>query len=331
MSKLSITLACGDYDRVQAIRDGTVTIEGCDVNFLTLNPEELFFRAYRNHEFDVCELSLSSYILSLSRNSESPYIAIPVFISRTFRHSAIYIRTDRGILSPQDLKGKRVGVPEYQVTAALWVRAMLAQEYGVEPWDFEWFQGGLEQPGRVEKIALNFPSGVEVQSIPADATLDDWLRQGKLDALIAMRPPRCFNERVANIDRLFPDYQSVEADYFKRTGIFPPMHVIGLRRNLAQAHPWLANSLYSAFMRSKEMAVTKLENIAALPITFPWMGPWLDETRRCLGHDFWPYGVAENRVALEAMVNYAHRHGTADRLLTVEELFAQETLDRAKI
>lgn len=331
MAKLPITLACGDYDRVHAIRDGRVIIEGCEVNFLTLEPEELFFRAYHNHEFDVCELSLSSYILSLSRNSEFPYIAIPVFISRTFRHSAIYIRTDRGIKSAQDLKGKRVGVPEYQVTAALWVRAMLAQEYGVEPWDFEWFQGGLEQPGRTEKLTLNLPSGVEIQSLPADTTLDDWLRRGELDALIAMRPPRCFNEGIPNIARLFPDYQSVEADYFQRTGIFPIMHVIGLRRSLAQAHPWLASSLYSAFVRSKESAIAALEKIAALPVTLPWIGPWLDETRRCLGTDFWPYGVAENKQALEAMVHYAHRHGTADRLLTVEELFARETLTRAKV
>lgn len=331
MSKLSITLACGDYDRVHAIRDGRVSIEGCDVNFLTLDPEELFFRAYRNHEFDVCELSLSSYMLSLSRNTETPYIAIPVFISRTFRHSAIYIRTDRGIVSPQDLKGKRIGVPEYQVTAALWVRALLAQEYGVEPWDFEWFQGGLEQPGRVEKLALNLPPGVQLHPIPADTTLDECLRRGDLDALIAMRPPRCFNERAPNVSRLFPDYQSIEADYFKRTGIFPIMHVIGLRRSLAQAHPWLASSVYNAFARAKDSAVTALEKIAALPVTFPWMGPWLDETRRCLGTDFWPYGVAENRNALEAMVHYAHRHGTADRLLAVEELFASSTLDRQKV
>jgi 4,5-dihydroxyphthalate decarboxylase len=331
MSKLPITLACGDYDRVHAIRDGRVSIEGCDVNFLTLDPEELFFRAYRNQEFDVCELSLSSYMLSLSRNTETPYVAIPVFISRTFRHSAIYIRNDRGIVSPQDLKGKRVGVPEYQVTAALWVRALLAQEYGVEPWDFQWFQGGLEQPGRVEKLALNLPSGVQIEPIPAETTLDECLRRGELDALIAMRPPRCFNEGSPNVSRLFPDYQSIEANYFTRTGIFPIMHVIGLRRSLAQAHPWLASSIYNAFVRAKDSAVAALERIAALPVTFPWMGPWLDETRRCLGADFWPYGVAENRNALEAMVHYAHRHGTADRLLAVEELFTPSTLDRQKV
>ncbi|MFW7341570.1 ABC transporter substrate-binding protein [Pollutimonas sp. H1-120] len=331
MKKLSITLACGDYDRVQAIRDGRVLIEGCDLNFMTMGPEELFFRAYRNEEFDVCELSLSSYILNLSRGVEMPYVAIPVFISRTFRHSAIYIRTDCGIDSPEDLKGKRVGVPEYQITAALWARALLSQDYGVEPWDFEWFQGGLEQPGRVEKLALNLPPTIQVSSISSDATLDSWLREGKLDALIAMRPPRCFTEGVPMVKRLFPDYQAAEATYFARTGIFPIMHVIGIRRDLVHAHPWLASSVYTAFIKAKEIAVTALENIAALPITFPWLGPWMEQTRSQMGADYWPYGVAENQKALSAVVQYAHKHGTAERLLKIEELFAPGTLERHKV
>jgi 4,5-dihydroxyphthalate decarboxylase len=331
LAKLPITLACGDYDRVRALHDGSVRIEGCDVNFLNLDPEELFFRAYRNQEFDVCELSMSSYMLNLSRGAATPYVALPVFISRTFRHSAIYIRTDRGIRSASDLKGKRIGVPEYQVTAALWVRALLSQEYGVEPWDFEWLQGGLEQPGRVEKLTLNLPPAVKVSSIPADATLDDWLRNGELDALIAMRPPRCFNEGVPQVARLFPDYQAAEAAYFSRTGIFPIMHMVGVRRELASQHPWLANSIYSAFVEAKDLAIARLENIAALPVTFPWMGPWLDKTRALMGHDFWPYGVPENRATLEAMVQFAYKHGTAERLLTVEELFAKGTLERHKV
>lgn len=331
MAKLPITLACGDYDRVRALLEGQVEIEGCDVNFLTLGPEELFFRAIRNQEFDVCELSMSSYLLNLSRGSETPYVALPVFISRTFRHSAIYIRTDRDITSAADLKGKRIGVPEYQVTAALWVRALLSQEYGVEPSDFEWFQGGLEQPGRIEKLSLKLPPEIKVSSIPADKTLDDWLRNGDLDALIAMRPPRCFREGAPQIARLFPDYQAVEADYFARTGVFPIMHMVGVRRELANRNPWLANSVYSAFVKAKDIAIARLENIAALPVTFPWMGPWLDKTRELMGHDFWPYGVAENRATLEAMLKYAHRHGTAERLLSVEELFATGTHERHKV
>lgn len=331
MNKLSITLACGDYDRVQAIRDGRVLIEGCDVNFMTMGPEELFFRAYRNQEFDVCELSLSSYMLNLSRGVKMPYVAIPVFISRTFRHSAIYIRTDRGINSPEDLKGKRVGVPEYQITAALWARALLSQDYGVEPWDFEWFQGGLEQPGRVEKLALNLPPSIRLSAIPSEATLDSWFREGQLDAVIAMRPPRCFNEGLPMVERLFPSYQADEAAYFERTGIFPIMHVIGIRQELVEAHPWLANSVYTAFSKAKDIAITALENIAALPVTFPWLGPWMDQTRQQLGADYWPYGVSENRAALTAATHYAYNHGTTERLIEIEELFAPGTLEHHRV
>jgi 4,5-dihydroxyphthalate decarboxylase len=331
MGKLAITVASGKYDRTEAIRDGRIGIEGCDVNYMTLGPEELFFRAYRNQEFDVCELSMSSYIMSLSRGVRTPYVAIPVFVSRTFRHSAIYIREDRGIKQPADLKGKKIGVPEYQITAALWVRALLDAEYGVAPWDFSWYQGGLEEPGRIEKIKLNLPDSVRISSIPQDTTLDAMLSSGELDAVIAVRPPGCFNRRQPGIARLFPHYQAEEVAYFARTGIFPIMHMVGIRRDLLEANPWLANSVYSAFLAAKDIAVKELENIAALPITLPWMGPELDQTKEVMGHDFWPYGVQENLPTLSAMVKFAHRHGTADRLLAVEELFAPGTLERHKV
>jgi 4,5-dihydroxyphthalate decarboxylase len=331
MGKLAITVACGEYDRTRAIRDGRVAIEGCEVNYLTLNPEELFFRAYRNLEFDVAELSMSSYIMGLSRGIRTPYVAIPVFVSRTFRHSAVYIREDRGIKRPEDLKGKKVGVPEYQVTAALWTRAWLDEEYGVAPADFSWYQGGLEEPGRIEKIKLNLPDNIHIASIPEDTTLDAMLSSGELDALIAMRPPGCFKRGQPGIARLFPNYQSEEAAYFARTGVFPIMHVVGIRRELVEAHPWIANSVYSAFVAAKNIAVTELENIAALPVTLPWLGPQLDQTKAAMGSDYWPYGVQENMPTLKAMVKYAHRHGTADRLLEVEELFVPTTLERHKI
>jgi 4,5-dihydroxyphthalate decarboxylase len=331
MGKLAITVACGNYDRIRAIQDGRVNIEGCDINFLNLDPEELFFRAYRNQEFDVCELSMSSYLLSLSRGVRTPYVAIPVFISRTFRHSAIYIRTDRGINRPEDLKGKKVGVPEYQVTAALWARALLDEEYGVSPWDFEWFQGGLEQPGRIEKFKLDLPPSVRLSSIPEDTTLDAMLSSGELDALIAMRPPACFKRGQPEITRLFPNYLSDEAAYFARTKVFPIMHMVGIRRDLVDVHPWLASSVYSAFVAAKDIAVRELENIAALPVTLPWLGPYMEQTKALMGNDYWPYGVAENLPTLNAMVKFAHRHGTAERLLQVEELFAPTTLERHKV
>eukprot|EP01037_Dinobryon_pediforme_P029484 gene29484-33136_t len=190
-SLLNVTVASEAYDRVEAIRDGRVGIEGCSVNYLTVGPEELFFRAYRNAEFDICELSMSSYLMSLARG-DNAYVAIPVFLSRQFRHNAIYIRTDRGIESPRDLIGRRVGVPEYQVTAALWVRAFLEEPFGVPPTAFSWFHGGLHEPGRIEKVALSLPPSISYQAIGKDETLDGMLACGDLDALISPRPPRCW-------------------------------------------------------------------------------------------------------------------------------------------
>ena len=330
MARLAITIACEHYDRVQAIRDGRVEVAGCDVNFMELGPEELFFRALRNQEFDVCELSMSSYLVGVA-NGNAPYVAIPVFLSRVFRHSAIYIRTDRGITSPADLKGRRVGVPEYQVTAALWARALLDGEYGVVPQDLHWFRGGLHEPGRVEKVALNLPPSIRIEAIPEDETLDGMFAAGELDALISPRAPRSFLAREPNLALLFPDYRLAEAQYFRKTGIFPIMHVAVIRRALLDKHPWLANSVYEAFVRAKAMALELLEDVAALKVTLPWLGAYLDETKAVMGPDYWPYGVKENLPTLNAMLHFAHKHGTASRLLTVDELFAPGTLERYKV
>jgi 4,5-dihydroxyphthalate decarboxylase len=330
MAKLSLTVACEHYDRVQAIRDGRVEIVGCDVNFLELGPEELFFRAYRNREFDVCELSMSSYLLGASRGT-APYVAIPVFLSRRFRHSSIYIRQDRGIRRPEDLKGRKVGVPEYQVTAALWARALLDGEYSVTPADLKWYRGGLHEPGRVEKVTLKLPPEIEIHAIREDQTLDGMLASGELDAMISPRDPRSFINREPGIGLLFPDYRRAEQEYYQRTGIFPIMHVVGIRRDLVERHPWLANSVYEAFVQAKAMALELLDDTAALKVTLPWLPAYLEETKAVMGADFWPYGVKENLATLRPMVDYAYRHGTAERALTVEELFVPATLERYKV
>lgn len=330
MPKLSITVACEHYDRVQPIRDGRVEVAGCDVNFMELGPEELFFRALRNQEFDVCELSMSSYLVGVARG-DSPYVAIPAFLSRVFRHSAIYIRTDRGIARPEDLKGRKVGVPEYQVTAALWARALLDGEYGVTPQDLCWFRGGLHEPGRVEKVKLQLPESIRIEAIPEDKTLDGMFAAGELDAMISPRAPRSVLRHAPGVGLLFPDYRQAEEAYFRKTGIFPIMHVAVIRRELVERHPWLASSVYQAFVRAKAMALELLEDVAALKVTLPWLGAYLEETRSVMGPDFWPYGVRENLPTLNAMVHFAHKHGTASRLLTVEELFAPATLERFKV
>ena len=330
MPKLPITIACEHYDRVQPIRDGRVGVDGCEVNFLELGPEELFFRALRNREFDVCELSMSSYLVGVA-NGDSPYVAIPVFLSRVFRHSSIYVRTDRSIARPEDLKGRKVGVPEYQVTAALWARALLDGEYGVTPQDLRWFRGGLHQPGRVEKVALRLPPSIAIESIPADRTLDAMFVAGELDAIISPRAPRSILAREPGVGLLFPDYRRAEEQYFAKTGIFPIMHVAVIRRELVDRHPWLASSVYEAFVRAKALALAALEDVAALKVMLPWLGAYLEETKAVMGADYWPYGVAENLPTLQAMVHYAHKHGTASRPLAVEELFAPATLERYRV
>lgn len=330
MSKIPLTIACENYDRIQPIRRGQVEVEGCDVNFLELGPEELFFRALRHQEFDVAELSLSSYLLSLSRGT-NPYIAVPVFLSRVFRHSAIYIRNDRGISKPEDLKGLRVGVPEYQLTACLWVRVLLDAQYGVTPADISWQRGGLHEPGRVEKINLNLPKDVVINNIPADANLNAMLESGELDAVVSPRPPRCFTEGHEKVQRLFPDYRVAEEAYYKRTKIFPIMHVLGIRRDLVQQYPWLANSVYSAFIKAKTETLSAMRDTAALKVTLPWLMSHIEETERLFGTDYWQYGVDANTAALEAMVKYAYKHGTADRELSVQELFVPSTLERFKV
>lgn len=330
MAKLSITIACGNYDRVRAIKDGRVAVDGCEVNFLTLVPEELFFRAFRHQEFDVCEMSMSSYLMALSRD-EARYVVVPVFPSRMFRHSAIYIRTDKGIKEAQDLIGRVVGAPEYQLTAILWARGILDDEYGVPPNALRWRTGGLHDAGRSEKIQLSVPAGTEILAIPEDQTLNELLSAGKIDALISPRAPRCFEAGQPNVGRLFPNFREVERKYFARTRIFPIMHVLGIRRDLAIQHPWLANSLYNAFLEAKNICLEEMRFQAALAVTLPWLNNEIDETVALMGKDYWPYGIEPNRATLEAAVRYAYRHGTAVRQLTVEELFLENTLERYKI
>src|SRR5512134_408590 len=237
MSLLPISIATGDDDRVRAIKDGRVRVEGCAVTYLTPALEELFIRALISAEFDACEVSLSSYLIALSRG-KTPYRALPVFLSRVFRHSAIYIRTDRGIARPEDLRGKRVGVPEYQMTAALGARGLLEDEYGVKPSEIEWHNGGLEQTGRSEKLALDVPRDVRLTPIGPSETLSAMLAEGKLDALVTPRTPSCFG-KSPNVERLFPDYRAAECAYAKKSGLFPIMHELAVREDLLRSNPWL--------------------------------------------------------------------------------------------
>ncbi|HEX5767785.1 MAG TPA: ABC transporter substrate-binding protein [Burkholderiales bacterium] len=327
---IRLTLACWDYDRTRALMDGTVRPEGIELVYLNQPVEETFFRMIRYREFDCSEMSLSSYVASLS--SEDPaFIAIPAFPSRFFRHSCIFVSTESGIRQPADLKGKRIGVPEYQMTAPVWIRGILSDDYGVKVTDVEHYSGGEEESGRVEKLKLNLPPQIRLKPIAVDKTLSRMLADGELDALITARAPSTFHTEPEKVKRLFPNYVEVEKEYYRRTKIFPPMHTVVIRRDVYARHPWVAQSLYKAFAEAKSRAYALYHQTAALPAMVPWLVAEIEETRREMGEDWWPYGLAPNRRALETFLRYHHEQGLSKRRFEPEELFARETLASFKI
>lgn len=327
---LHLTIAAGDYDRTRALRDGRVAVDGCDITYLALEPEELFFRAARHAEFDVCEYSLSTYLMQMARGV-SRYVAIPVFISRAFRHSGFYIRTDRGIASAADLRGKTIGVPEYQMTASLWQRGLLEDEHGIAAKDIAWRSGGQEQPGRVERSPFTPPDWLDLKPIPADRTLSGMLAAGELDALITARPPSCYLDGAPGVGRLWPDWRAAEQEYYGRTKMHPIMHLVAIRRELVESHPWLPATLMKAFSQAKTLAIGALERGAALSVTLPWVAAELAETRRVLGPDIWPYGLAASRHEIAALIRYSRNQGLIDRDFAPEDLFAPSTLATASV
>ena len=334
MTHLPLTVACWDYDRTRAIMDGRVKVEGCDVNYLPLAVEETFFRAFKSAEFDVCELSFSTYLLSLSRERDQgialPYRAVPAFVSRVFRHSGIYIRTDRGIKQPSDLKGKVIGLPEYQITAVVWLRGILQDEYGVKPTDISWRQGGIEEPGRTERTPLKPIPGLDLRPVP-DKALSKMLEAGELDAMFSARAPSCFVRGAPNIARLFPDYREMEKAYYRKTQMFPIMHLIGVKKHLVERHPWLPASLYKAFVEAKKYAMHDVRDINALLVTLPWLIAEAEESVALMGEDFWRYGVKENAKEIDALTRYAFEQGLVSRKLSLEELFPPSVIEVSRI
>ncbi len=327
MAKLTLSVAVGNYDRTRPLADGEVQIDGVDPVFMLLEPEEIFFRAFRHVAFDVCELSLSSFTVRTARG-DCPYVGLPVFPSRAFRHTAIYVRRDR-VTEPTDLKGRRIGSPEYQLTANVWARALLEDEFGVRPEDVTWVRGGLEQAGRVEKIAVEPPPGLRLEQAPDTETLSGLLACGEIDGIIAPRAPSCFARN--EVGWLFPDPVAAASEYYRRTRIFPIMHLLGLRRELADRHPWLPGSLVKAFTRAKEIALARLADPAASKVTLPFVEERLSEARALMGADFWSYGVEANQETLATFLRHHHRQGLSARLLRPEELFHPATLESPKI
>jgi 4,5-dihydroxyphthalate decarboxylase len=330
LSKLKLTLACWEYDRTRALADGRVRPEGIDLDYLTLHVEETFFRMLRYREFGAAEMSLSSYVLSLARGG-SPFIAIPVFPSRFFRHSCIFVSAQSGIREPKDLVGRRVGVPEYQMTAPVWIRGILQDEYGVDAASVIHCTGGEEEPGRDEKLKLDLPKKFRVERIGPKQTLSRMLAEGEIHALFTARSPSTFKSRPEAVRRLFEDYVDVERAYYRKTRIFPIMHTVVLRRDLYDAHRWIARSLFKAFEEARRQTVENLYTTSALTTMLPWQIAHVEEARRELGEDWWPYGFAPNRQVLDTFLRYHHEQGLSARRLQPEELFAPETLEAFKI
>ena len=329
MTKLNLSVAMGDYDRTRALLDGTVQIDGVDPVYMTLSPEETFFRAFRNAEFDISELSLSSYLVKASKD-ESPYVAIPVFLSRAFRHTSIYVRKDR-IKRPQDLKGCRIGVPEYQLTAIVWARSILQDDFGVRPEDITWVRGGIDEPGRPEKIKLQLPPDVRMENAPEGDTISAMLDRGDIDGFIAPRPPGGAAATNPNVGWLFDDPTAVAKDYYQRTGVFPIMHVVGVKKEVVAKHPWLPGAVLKAFEQAKKSALEKLADTSATKVTLPFVEEQLKAARELMGADYWSYGVEANRRTLETFVRHHHAQGLSARLMTVNELFHPATYESFKI
>jgi len=329
MTKLRLSVAMGDYDRTRALLDGRVQIDGVDPVFMTLNPEEMFFRAMRSQDFDISELSFSSYLVKHSRG-DCPYIAVPVFLSRAFRHTSIYVRKDR-IKRPENLKGCRIGIPEYQLTAIVWARAILQDDFGIHPSDVTWVRGGIDTPGRPEKVKLQLPPDVRVEAAPDGRTISELLESGEIEGFIAPRPPSPHALRNKNVAWLFDDPTAEAKDYFARTGVFPIMHVVGIRKTLAEAHPWLPGAVFKAFNQSKAHALEQLSDTSATKVTMPFVEEMLKAARETLGEDYWSYGVQANRRTLETFVRHHHGQGLSDRRVPVEEIFHPSTYESYSI
>ena len=330
MPKLDLSIAVGDYDRVRPLIDGAVGIDGVAPLFMTLEPEEVFFRAFRHAEFDIAELSLSSFTVRTARG-DNPYVGVPVFVSRAFRHSGIYIRTDRGIRAPADLKGRKVGLAEYQLTANVWIRAFLDDDFGVTPASVEWVRGGIEEPGRPEKIAIRLPADVRLTEAPPGRSLSEMLLAGEIDALIGPRTPSAMAVSGSTVGWLFPDPRAAAIDSYRRTGNFPIMHLIGVRRTLVERHPWLPAAVLKAFERAKAVAFARLADTSASKVMLPFLDQQLTEAQALLGPDPWPYGVEANRRCLEYFLAQHHRQGLSDRLVPLSDLFPPSTFETARI
>lgn len=327
MATLTLDLGCGDYDIMRPLKDGAVRAEGMEINFVTINrPPEVHWRMGIHKEFDAAEMSFGSFVAGRGRG-DFPFVAIPAFVYRKFRHSCAYVNVNAGIERPEDLRGRRVGIPEWQMTATVWLRGFIQDDHGVRPRDIHWFTGGLESSERKEKVALSLPADIRIDNIAPGKTLSDMLVSGEIDALLTAQVPAPYVKRAPQIRRLFHDPRQAEIDHFRRTGIFPIMHVIVLREDFYRRHAWVAQSLYKALCDAKHLCIESIYRNDAIHSVLPWTGQHAAEIRETMGTDFWPYGVAANRKTLDTFLRYSLEQGLISHAIAPEDLFVKETQD----
>ncbi|MEC8856237.1 MAG: PhnD/SsuA/transferrin family substrate-binding protein [Chloroflexota bacterium] len=325
MKNLDLKIAFWDYDRTRPLMDGRISPKGIKLEITVLRPREIFPRMLQDQEFHVAEMSLASYVI-LKAHNQCPFVAIPVMLSKMFRHDCIYVRPDAGISEPADLRGKRIGLPQYGSTAGVFNKGLIQHEYGVPPSEISWFMGGQDNPTPAPLAPLALPADIHLEFIPEGATLEGMLDDRQLDALFATYIPKLFLNGSPNIVRLFPNFKEVEQDYYRRTGIFPIMHTVVIREDVHQENPWVAPSLYDAFTHAKDLAVNRLYDTDALALTLPFLIDHVEETWRIFGSDYWAYGVEPNRPALEGLAQYVVDQGLAPRVVSTEELFPEIAL-----
>jgi 4,5-dihydroxyphthalate decarboxylase len=325
-NRLPVTLAINDYDHVRDLVSGVVPVEGVALNCLSLSVEEIFHRFTRYREWDVSELSMAKYC-SLRAAGDDSLVAVPVFISRTFRHGAIFVRSDGPVGRPEELVGGRIGIPEWTQTATVYARGILEHEFGVGLRDVTWIQAGTNESGRREGVAIELPEGVTVEARPDD-TLNDLLLTGELDAAIVAHSLTEFHRETGRITRLFPNYRELEEEWYRRTGVFPIMHVLTLRADFHKAHPWVAMNLFTAFEAAKRQSVQRMRDWGAPRIPVPWAAENNERARALIGDDTWPYGIEPNRKTLEMFLEWSVAQGVCKRKLEVEDLFLPEVRDR---
>jgi 4,5-dihydroxyphthalate decarboxylase len=329
MRNVHLTLALNEYDHVRDLLDGTIRAEGIDLTVLRLPVEEIFYRFTIHREWDVSEMSFAKFI-SLASQGDDSLVGIPVFVSRAFRHSSLYVRSDSDIARPEQLAGKRVGLPEWAQTAAIYSRGMLAHDYGIDLTSIHWHQAGVNDPGRVEKVKLNLPKGLRYTPVP-EKSLTEMLLAGDVDALLTARPPAPYTVGDGRIRRVYENYREIELDYFKRTGIFPIMHLVAIRRDVYERHRWVAMNLLKAFEEAKDRSLARVRDITASFVPLPWMPDNAGVAQALFGEDFWPYGIEANRTTLEAFAQYAFEQGVCPKKVAVEDLFAPEVRSKFKV